>query len=400
MELLPNESPMALGKPIEELDVKTQAKTLPDRYFTFLAGRVGSNSQAASMLTSENLQIIKQYARIVRTLSRRQEDINEEVDYEALGIEVSRIFDLNTALHRHVDEWDKLERQIKELGPEIEMFAESMKSRGGALIESIENTAAFQRIASEKIAQGSSVYTSVLTAEERSEILAVIERRLGALIKEIEQTKQYIADVDQRASWFHKEIEIEIKPRLTRVIKHIDGKLSSSTFDALVAQGDELDMEIELLSQQYSAEVGYAFTGLLAGPVGLIITGGIFGARAEETRAKKNALIEQRDVLSERLISMAPAIKSFEKVNSTIRDLMFRTTDLMSATQRLADIWLYLNKFANASLEESRNLSTSTDLEEFVQDFAEVVRPWGNIGGICHTLSELFNKLLEEDRNV
>ncbi|MDD2063737.1 hypothetical protein [Pseudomonas sp. 25571] len=109
-------------------------------------------------------------------------------------------------------------------------------------------------------------------------------------------------------------------------------------------------------------------------------------------------MIKQRDDLAERLSSVAPIIKSFERVNSTIRDLMFRTTDLISATQRLADIWLYLNKFATSSLEESKNLSTSADLEEFVQDFADVIRPWESIGNICRVLTELFNKISKEDK--
>ncbi|MDD1960246.1 alpha-xenorhabdolysin family binary toxin subunit A [Pseudomonas sp. 39004] len=397
METLSNETQAAEGKPVDELDAKSQATILPEQYFTFLAGKVGNNSQAAGLLTSENLHVIKRYARTVRTLSRREEDINEEVNYDALGIEVKKIVDLNTVLHRHVDEWDKLERQIKELGPEIEMFAGTMKSRGAALISSIEKAPAFERIASEKEAQGSSIYTSALTAEERGQVLEVIERRLGALIVEVQQTQQRIADVDTRASWFHKEIELEIKPKLVRLIKHIDDKLSTEQMVKWMAQRDEMDTQIELLSQQYSTEVGYAFTGLLAGPVGLIITGGIFGSRAEETRAAKNVLIEQRDKLAERLSSMGPAMASFEGVNKTVRDLMFRTTDLISATQRLADIWLYLNKFATSSLDESQNLSTSTDLEAFVQDFADVIRPWENIGNICHMLSELFNKLLEEN---
>ncbi|KEY85356.1 alpha-xenorhabdolysin family binary toxin subunit A [Pseudomonas sp. P1B16] len=398
METLSNETQTAGGKPIDELDAKSQATILPEQYFTFLAGKVGSHSQGAGLLTSENLQVIKRYARTVRTLSRREEDISEEVDYEALGIEVKRIFNLNTLLHRHVDEWDKLERQVKELGPEIEMFADSMISRGAALITSIEKTPAFKRIASEKEAQGSNIYTSELTAEERNQVLAVIERRLGALIDEIRQTQQRIGDVDARASWFHKEIELEIKPQLVRVIKNIDDKLSNSNINAMVATRDELDREIERLGKQYSTEVGYAFTGLLAGPFGLIITGGIFGSRAEDTRKRKNILIKQRDDLAERLSSVAPIIKSFERVNSTIRDLMFRTTDLISATQRLADIWLYLNKFATSSLEESKNLSTSADLEEFVQDFADVIRPWESIGNICRVLTELFNKISKEDK--
>lgn len=399
MGSLPNESPISSDGPVENLAVKVRAQKLPEKYFAFLAERSSNTSQAASIMTPDNLRVIKGYVRAVRKLSRTEEDIKEEADYELLGVEVDKIIDLNKRLHRHVDEWDKLERQIKELGPVIELFAKSMKSRGGALIESIEGTAVFQRIASEKNKQGGDLYTAELTGEERSAILSVIDRRLGELIKEIEQTKMHIDDVDERATWFHKEIEIEIKPHLKRVNQHIDRTLKTRS-DTLVSERDDLDSEIEALSKQYSTEVGYAFTGLVLGPLGLIVTGGIFGSQAEDTRARKNNFIKERDRLSERLVDLIPAIKNMEVINAKISDLKYRTTDLISATQRLADVWLYLSKFASTSLEESRNLSTSTDLEDFVQDFVEVIRPWGRIGDICHTLSALFNQLLEEHQNV
>ncbi|MDI3369641.1 alpha-xenorhabdolysin family binary toxin subunit A [Pseudomonas sp. V104_10] len=154
------------------------------------------------------------------------------------------------------------------------------------------------------------------------------------------------------------------------------------------------------MKSEYDANVGYAFTGILLGPIGLVITGGVFGDKAEKIRARKNALIEERKELADALGRMAPALSDFERISTLVRDLQFRCKDLSAATRRLADVWLFLASYANNSVNEAKELSTLTQLESFVHDFAEVIKPWSKIGNICHTLSELFNELIEEYEDV
>ncbi|MNF01587.1 hypothetical protein D3C76_1676060 [compost metagenome] len=73
--------------------------------------------------------------------------------------------------------------------------------------------------------------------------------------------------------------------------------------------------------------------------------------------------------------------------------------DLTSAAGKLKKLWVTLNQFSQASLREIEHLNTSSELEEFVQDFTEVIAPWNKIGGICSKLSILFSDLVEEVSN-
>lgn len=140
--------------PVDELDPMAKVKMLPERYFSFLGNRMGNSQQIGSLLTAENLKAIKKYVNVVNQLPRTQAEIEREVDYGALGVDVTMVNDLYVALHRHVYEWDILERSIKQLGPEIELFAESLVQRGGNLLDNLENSEVFAALKSARLSKG------------------------------------------------------------------------------------------------------------------------------------------------------------------------------------------------------------------------------------------------------
>ncbi|MGE8049017.1 alpha-xenorhabdolysin family binary toxin subunit A [Pseudomonas monteilii] len=385
---------------VDELDPVSKVKMLPERYFTFIENRLEGGQHVGSLLTADNLKVIKRYANTVNQLPRTRAEIEREVDYAALGLDASMVHNLYTALHRHVYEWDILERSIKQLGPEIELFAESLVQRGGSLLAHLENSDVFMAIKQRQAEQGDDVYTSELSEEDQAQIASVLTLGINELVREIEGTRRRIDDVDARANWFNSEIKRELKPRMVRLLKHFDEKVSHEDILMKRRQLDQWDEQIDQLKSEYDANVGYAFTGILLGPIGLVITGGVFGDKAEKIRARKNALIEEREELADALGRMAPALNDFERISTLVRDLQFRCKDLSAATRRLADVWLFLASYANNSVNEAKELSTLTQLESFVHDFSEVIKPWSKIGNICHTLSELFNELIEEYEDV
>lgn len=387
---------MQEDSPIEQMDNISRVKTLPAQYFAFIESRLEGGQQVGTLLTAENLKAIKQYANQVHQLPRTQAEIENDFDYATLGLDATKVYDLYEALHRHVYEWDILERTIKQLGPEIESFADSLVNRGGTLLSNLESSDVFNALKRRRAEQGEDVYTRPLSEDERAQVAAILAVGINEIVREIEDTGRRIDDVDRRANWFNNEIKRELKPRMVRLLRHFDDNVSLADVIERRKQLDQWDEQIEQLKSEYDANVGYAFTGIALGPIGLIITGGVFGDRAEKIRKRKNALIEERDELAGRLGKMVPAMEDFERVSTLVRDLQFRCKDLSAATKRLADVWLYLASYAKNSVEEAKALDNITQLESFVHDFSEVIKPWTKIGNICHTLSELFNELIDE----
>lgn len=381
---------------IEEMDLVAKVKKLPERYFQFLESRAGAGQQVGSLLTAENLKVIKRYANIVNQLPYSLEQVSEEADYDALGLDATLVYALYEALHKHVKKWDKLERSIKQLGPEIELFAESLVERGHALLENLERSEVFLALQGRKDEQGDDPYTLELSRDEQAQIISIVTPSISGLVREIEATQRRINDVDKLAHSFNVEIKRELKPRMGRLLKHFSEKISDAVVTEKRKQIDLWDQQIDQLQGEYDANVGYAFTGLVLGPIGLVITGGVFGSKAEKIRAEKNELIGKREELAYLVGKIVPALKDCERVSTLVRDLHFRCTDLSSATRRLADVWLFLASYANNSVDEAKELNSIQQLDTFVHDFSEVIKPWTKIGNICHKLSDLFEELIEE----
>jgi ElaB/YqjD/DUF883 family membrane-anchored ribosome-binding protein len=387
------------GVRVEDLDFKTKAKALPERYFDFLNARVEKDNQVGALLTAGNFRAIKHYARTVDDLPRNIEDLHESADLAALGVDPERVMGLYESLHEHVDDWDELEKMIKELGPEIELFADKLTNRGGALLANIEDSVSYQEVLSQKKSSPDGSADYPLLGEDFEKLRSVIRRGIQSLIKEIEDTSQSVALVNQRADQFKRDIKVKIKPRLKRVRKHVDDTLKKVDVSELRAELDEVDDHIQRLQDDYSWQVGLSFSGMLVGPVGLIISGGVFGSKAENIRARKNEKIAHRKKLVEKMAALEPARVSVESVQTIIEDLEFRSQDLSSAAGRLADVWLFLNGFAKNSISEINELSSSSDLDAFIHDFIEVISPWEVIGGVCAKLSRVFEELLEESEH-
>lgn len=169
--------------PVEELDLVSKVKMLPERYFSFIESRLDGGQQIGSLMTADNLKAIKRYVSTVNQLPRTQVEIEREVDYAALGIEASMVSDLYVALHRHAYEWDILERSVKQLGPEIELFAESLVQRGGSLLENLESSDVFMAIQKRKAEQGDDVYTAQLSEEEQAQLASVMTLGISELVR-------------------------------------------------------------------------------------------------------------------------------------------------------------------------------------------------------------------------
>ncbi|AIL60326.1 alpha-xenorhabdolysin family binary toxin subunit A [Pseudomonas alkylphenolica] len=395
MEVIQEEPVDHAVVPVEELDLKTRAKSLPEKYFSFLDSRAEQDRQGTALLTKQNLQKIKGYVRVVDDLPQSEEEIRLKIDTAVLDVDVNRVLVLCEVLYLHASKWRRLEDQIARLGPTLELFAGKLASRGGALLEDVNNSDTYQEIIRKKGAGGA----NALLDKGFEPLRELLQSKLANLIEEIKETSKEIEEVNALARSFETDIPTQVRPRLRQVIAHIESSLKDVNTSELRTKIDALDEDVKNLKDDYDYQVGLSFTGLSLGPIGLVITGGVFGSKAEEIRAKKNELLEQRAGVARQLQALEPALESFLPLQLIIEDLDFRMTDLTSAAGKLKKLWVTLNQFSQASLREIEHLTTSSELEEFVQDFTEVIAPWNKIGGICSKLSILFSDLVEEASN-
>lgn len=387
------------AQPIEMLSTQQKAELLPQHYFNLISNRTSKWVQPALIFTEDNLMVIRRYVNKVRSLPATKAEIEAITNFAVLGVDVQPLHDFYQELRRHVFEWRTIERETKKLGIQLDNFATEMVANGETLLAAMTATAAYARAdARARDLEGRLDLKPVpLLDEERFEVASSISEHLQYLSKSIDSTVQRINDVKVRAVGFADVIGDTLLPRANGLVRSTSKKVGQEKITALNQKIDELDIRIADRKRSYDANVGFAFTGALLGPLGLIITGGTFGAKAEAIRKEKDEFVRRRRTAAEELETLVPALASFERVRTMMRDLQFRLADVEEAAKNLEDVWRQLKVFAETSLERAGQIKLDSQLRTFVLDFGNIIRPWRSIKDISHELSRLFNKALKSE---
>lgn len=386
---------------LQTLDAQQRAEFVPKQYFDVISNRAdNSRMQPALIFSADNLKSIKRYVDYVLRLPQSVEEITGSHDFSLLGIEPDQVYRLYTDLRTHVGTWDVLERETKTLGTRLELFAETFIGEGEQLVDKLKATEAYRALRSrlgDVIDDVSLTRVSYkpLDEGERQQIVS-LNTYLTLIAEDILEVRSNITAIKERALWFTDAVVKQLRPEidgLTRQIKEVNAeKIIADLREQIVP----LDKEIEQLNAAYDQMVGLAFTGLIFGPIGVAITGGIYGSKAEAVRATHRRLSRQRDVLARQIVSINPMIGIFETTSAQIADLKFRLTEVQTAAKNLEDVWNMLGVYVEQSAEDLGQITSDGELATFILRFERVVRPWRSIRDISSQLSKIFNETMDE----
>ena len=144
--------------------------------------------------------------------------------------------------------------------------------------------------------------------------------------------------------------------------------------------------------------MGLAFTGAAGGPVGLAITGGIFGDKAEKARKAKNRLIDEKRDVEKDLQGKQDLKLAIEKLGDKFADIDMRLIDAEQALQHLEFVWQTLESQIDASLTQFGQITDSQNLRQFVTTFKTVIDPWRVVQGTSTQLIAILDEAIEAYR--
>ncbi|MCU1721220.1 MULTISPECIES: alpha-xenorhabdolysin family binary toxin subunit A [unclassified Pseudomonas] len=386
---------------LQALDSQQRAEFVPKQYFDVISRRTEKNRmQPALIFTADNLRSIKRYVEYVYRLPKSADEISEGHNFALLGLDANLVLRHYASLRKHAEAWDIIERESKRLGTQLEQFAKEFLAQGDHLLSALKSTAAYGRL-SERLVDVMDDVTlqhlpyRVLDSKDQAQIVNV-GVYLSFIREDIDEAKQDIATIKERAIWFTDAVVKQLRPEIDWLMQRLNNVEAEKIISTLRAEIEPMDGLIAQKSAEYQALVGYAFSGLAFGLIGVAITGGIYGAQAEQVRAEKNELICRRDALAQKIAAISPMIGSFEKTSLQIADLKFRLTEVQTAAKNLEDVWSMLGVYVEESEEEMRRIDTDIKLATFIHRFERVVRPWESIRGLSAQLSRIFNETLDE----
>lgn len=375
------------NKPFDQLTEEQRAILIPSQMFNL------KKEEPAFIFSRESLRTIKRYEATVLHLPKPAE-ISENGALSVLGLDEKDINVFFDNLRAHVDSWDEVEDSCKSMGADLQVFAENLIKEGASFLTTIKSLDSWDSSPEDPAV----LETLKLTDSDKQTFSEGVDTYLQHITGEISDKLGNIRDVKKLVDKFGDDITKNLEPMGRSLYGKFDGHNAADTLRSIEAELAQLDIDIQQKLDEYSGLVGASFYGLVFGPIGLLVTGGIYGAQAENIRAEKNVLLERHAELSVRKdMLLGGGVTQFESIKGALKDMQFRLVDVSTATKNLEDVWVLLEAYAKSSLKKVNGVSTQLELKRFVNGFERVISPWTEILGITTKISELFNEALQDN---
>ncbi|CAM3486126.1 binary cytotoxin component [Pseudomonas floridensis] len=388
----------------DTVDIERVA-TKPVAFFNVMLEDEKNDGRAQGVvLTKEDIHSIKRYERHGLDLPITLITIQQDLRFRSSGIpglEPKDILATYLKIHQHARSWSGIERNIKETGFNTDAFAKSFFQQGSAVLEVINGMNIIERInmkiADLDIEQVWAMKPAELSADEQ-QICTSLAGYLSNIAESIDKHRHAAEVLANDLQTFTQTLTVSLIPDVAHKVK----LAGNSDLDELIKELQEdierLTVEIEQKIKEYKKTAASSAWGLFGGPLGLAITGGIFGSKAEKIRKEKNRLIHQKNTKVQLLKEKSPLAAAVRNLETLFEDMQFRMLDAHQSATNLQDLWGLMRSFIEQSATAMALIKSDQELLIFALNFRGVVNPWEHIHGITAPLLKLFNDALDQYR--
>jgi len=374
-----------------------------------LTGGQEDGGRAAGVFTAEDLISLLLYVRTARRLPQDLDSFVKDLGSDNTGIPGLEPVDIVTLYQKvtdHANRWTPVEDLVKNQASVLTLAAQEIVSTGGAILKVINAMDIVDQLNSLGESGGTIVIATGKDKQIQASLPTVIEKLRKTCSDQQERTRAVLTAVRD----YKTEIsggQLSNNTQVTGLEPAVADKKNraraanlSEKIVALQSEIDALDPQIDQLKKDYDKYVGLAFTGAAGGPIGLAITGGIFGAKAEAVRKQRNELIDQKNQKAAEL-QRDQRIQGILNIFSTqFTDLGMRLLDAEQALMHLDFLWEDIITRIDHSVQKWAGVTDSTMLLSFVDDLNGVVTPWTGVGDMTSKLSKVFDQAYETFRRT
>nr|WP_274382164.1 alpha-xenorhabdolysin family binary toxin subunit A [Photorhabdus bodei] len=382
---------------------------IPSATLQLLTGKQEGVARPGGIFTKEDLINIKLYVKKGLSLPFNLEEIKSYLGYQRVniaGLEPEDIHILFEEIRTHSFSWSDVENDILQQSIDLEIIGKQITETGENIISIINEMPIITRI-KRRLGEISERQLAQITyTHEDREVSSALEEILDTMKNDIKKQRDKTEKVKTEVSDFklkliggrlsNGSIALGLQPQVENKRKMMkDNKMSVSIGD-LDDKIIEKKEEIVQLKKDYDRFVGLAFSGIAGGLIGLAITGGIFGSKAEEVRKRKNMLIEEVRSLEESIKGKRALQKSITSLSLDFSDIDTRLLDAEVALNHLDYMWQSMLTQINASKDKFTQINDALNLTSFITKFQQVINPWKEVEGSAKQLVKVFDEALKE----
>jgi len=375
-------------------ELEREAALLPRNLIEGMNQRDGEN-EGGLTLTREHIVTLNQYVRYVTGLPTTTASLTPwlgYVDVNEPALTVSAMQATFTQLHQHARQWGVLSDQCKKLSAELGVCARSINTTGEGVMAECERTKALggRREAWELVQFQAPL---ALSAGDK-QIVASLVDYMEVLKDEVDHFHARGSRVREDTEAFRDKARYELLAEVYIKTDAIQRHQASGATDALRQELATLDQDIDALNKQYDEYVKAALSGLAAGPLGAVITGSIYGTKAEKIRKERNRVQRQRKAASERLTAAVNLEGRLQALTTHMDELTSRLQEVVTASSHLQTAWQTIGTYIEASIEKLEKMHDSRQLGIFIIHFKNFLSQWAFIESCSITMSRVFDDSL------
>lgn len=391
------------------VDRSIKSTEVPKVAVELVAGKMEAGKRKGGIFTKEDMINIKLYAKKGLSLPSKLPEVKVYLGYtkcNIAGLEPPDMKSLFDKVKDHSIQWDNVQNKVIKQGINLEQASKSIVTTGDDFISAIDQWPFYKKLKSLGDAKDETFKGIKLEDPNDKEASVALGQYLTSLKREIDQERIKTDEVTKTISDYRialsggqlsngektDGLEPEVKRKSDLMAKNNLKETIKEDEDKLT----ELDAEIAQLKKDYDKFVGLAFSGAAGGVIGLAITGGIFGAKAEKARKKKNKKIEERKTLQAKLTGEKNLQKAIQDLSNDFDDIGIRMIDAEQALTHLDYMWMTMGELIESSQKEWENINDGLRLLAFIDPFKKIINPWREVGDLAGYLIKIIDEALEE----
>ncbi|MCE1116488.1 MULTISPECIES: alpha-xenorhabdolysin family binary toxin subunit A [Pseudomonas] len=371
--------------------LQQDAAIVPGKLVKAMAERDGEG-EGGLTLSREHIITINRYVNFVFALPATTDNLQRWLGYTDINepeLKPAAWGKLFADLRTHARGWAPLSDNSKRLASQLASTANAIGSAGEAIIEL---TGEILKVNRESQWQDVALRAPLaLGTSDRNAVSTLVEY-MQFLNEDVRAYAVQVTAVQQETESFRDTARFKLIPAVKTKGQAVERKQNDGEVERLRGLMAELDAEIEALSKEYDQYLKLALGGLAAGPIGAIITGGIYGSKAEKVRKERKKRQAERHSFSEQLTQRVNLEGRMETLATFVNELDTRLQDVVTSASHLQTAWGIVGAYIDTSISRLDRINDTQRLAIFGLHFKQFFKQWAAIEKTSLQLTRIFDE--------
>lgn len=375
-------------------ELEREAALLPRNLIEGMNQRGGEN-EGGLTLSREHIVTLNQYVKYVTGLPTEVTSLVPWLGYETISEPVLSVSAMRTTflgLHQHARQWGTLSDACKKLSSELGARARTINTTGEGVLQECERTKALgkQREKWQLVQFEAPIALDSADKEIVNDLVSYME----VIKDDADAFYGRVTAVREQTEAFRDTARYDLLSQVNIKTDAIERHQGSGTVEELRLELANLDKDIDNLNKQYDEYVKTALSGLAAGPLGAVITGSIYGSKAEKIRKERNKVQKERKAVSARLTAAVNLEGRLQILRTNMDELTSRLEEVVTCSSHLQTAWQTIGTYIEVSIEKLEKMNDSRQLGVFIIHFKNFLEQWSVIENCSISMTRIFDDSL------